>query len=218
MKFSCARVTVGFRCRKRKQSSDLRKRLGNSRGCAYGWSLPETFSERTAHGPQKHFRTNCPTRRTEKSASSPHGKTGARQRHKAKSAARRARSASIGKHRRRGILEAPSATGCAANCRASSPEIRTRRFLQICSVKLTFLRSLLPIAKRQARRSQIRPHLRPDKRLRSRLISERRCRQRFRLRQVLEVNSRCVPTAPTFDSRAPALRSISRTVLAALLH
>ncbi len=109
-------------------------------------------------------------------------------------------------------------TGCAANCRASSPEIRTRRFLQICSVKLTFLRSLLPIAKRQARRSQIRPHLRPDKRLRSRIISERRCRQRFRLRQVLEVNSRCVPTAPTFDSRAPALRSISRTVLAALLH
>ncbi len=110
------------------------------------------------------------------------------------------------------------ANGCAANCRGSSPVIPTRRFLPICSVRLTFMRSLLPTAKRQARRSQIRQRLRPDKRLRSRIISERRRRQRFRLRQVLEVNSRCVPTASTFDSRAPALRSISRTVLAALLH
>ena len=110
------------------------------------------------------------------------------------------------------------ANGCAANSRASSPEIPTRRFLPVCSVRLTFLRSLLPIAKRQARRSQIRPRLRPDTRLRSRIISERRCRQRLRLRQVLEVNSRCVPTASTFDRRAPALRSISRTVLAALLY
>jgi len=111
-----------------------------------------------------------------------------------------------------------SATGCAASFPGSSPEIPTRRFLQICSVKPMFPRSLLPIAKRQARRSQIRPRLRPDKRLRSRIISERRRRQRFRLRQVLEVNSRCVPTALSFDSRAPGLRSISRTVLAALLH
>ena len=110
-----------------------------------------------------------------------------------------------------------SATGCAASCRGSSPEIPTRRFLPICSVKPMFPRRLIPIAKSKARRSQIRPHLRPDKRLRSPIASKRRWRQRFRLRQVLEVNSRCVPTALTFDSRAPAFRSISRTVLAALL-
>ncbi len=114
--------------------------------------------------------------------------------------------------------QSASANGCAASFPASSPEIPTRRFLPICSVRLTFLRSLLPIAKRQARRSQIPPRLRPDKRLRSRIASKRRCRQRFRRRQVQEVNSRCAPTASTFDRRAPALRSISRTVLAALLH
>ena len=110
------------------------------------------------------------------------------------------------------------ATGYAASFRPSSLAIPTRRFLPICSVRLTFPRSLLPMAKRQDRGAQIRPRLRPDKRLRSRMISERRWRQRFRRRQVLEVNLRYVPTATTFDSRAPALRSISRTVLAALLH
>jgi len=108
------------------------------------------------------------------------------------------------------------ATGCVANCRASSPEIPTRRLLPICSVKPMFPRRLIPIAKRQARRSQIPSRLRPDKRLRSPIASKRRWRQRFRRRQVLQVNSRCVPTASTFDSRAPALRSISRTILAAL--
>ena len=110
------------------------------------------------------------------------------------------------------------ATGCAANCRSFLLVIPTRRFLPIFSVKLTFLRSLLPMAKRQARRSEIRPRLRPDKRLRSRIISQRRWRQRFRLQQVLQVDSLCVPTAMTFDRRAPTLRSISRTVLAASLH
>ena len=112
------------------------------------------------------------------------------------------------------------ATGCAANCRASSPAIPTRRFLPICSVKLTFLRSLLPMAKRQARRSEIRPRLRPDKRLR---VADHKQRgggaSVSGCGKFCEVGSLVRPDSDRpFDRRAPALRSISRTVLAASLH
>ena len=89
-----------------------------------------------------------------------------------------------------------SANGCAANCRGSSPEIPTRRFLPICSVRPTFLRSLHPDSKTpsQAIANSATPSTGQAPAV-ARSISKRRWRQRFRLRQVLEVNSRCVPTA-----------------------
>ena len=161
------------------------------------------ISRKTAHGPQKHLRTNRPTRRTEKGAASPTGNRSAR----TTQGERFCWGARL--HRLENTEDAEFsnalAIGCAANCRVFLTRDLDKALLADFLGQLTFLPSLLPMAKRQARRSEIRPRLLPDKRLRSRIISKRRWRERFRLQQVLQVDLLCVPTLLASDCRAPDL-------------